>query len=53
MKFKVTMKDPDTLYDAIVDAVREEVRTMNLDKEETEMLVESRHEKISDICQMV
>jgi len=51
MIFTVTMKDPDTLHDAIVDAVREEVSAMNLDKEETEMLVESRHEKISDVCQ--
>lgn len=46
MKFKVTMKDPDTPYDAIRDAVRDEVQTMeNVDAEEKESISEIRYQR--------
>jgi len=52
MKFTVTMKDPDTLYDAIEDAVIEEVNKMdNLDEDEREDLIISRREKVAEICE--
>lgn len=50
MKFKVHMKDPDTLHDAIKAAVREELNKTDLPEDEKELLEESRQEKISDIC---
>jgi len=50
MKFKVTMKDADTLYDAIQDAVDEQVSAMGLDEDEADALKERRREKISDLC---
>ncbi len=51
MKFTVTMKDPDTLHDAIHDAVKAEVEALEiLDADEKESLVESRREKFSRIA---
>lgn len=51
MKFKVTMKDPDTLHDAINDAVRAELASLTeIDEEEKETLEESRAEKVSKLC---
>lgn len=41
MKFKVTMKDPDTLYDAIHEAVKEQVE---------DLARESRKNKIGTLC---
>lgn len=49
MKIRVTMKDPDSLYDAVRDAVQEEVEKMNLDSEETEALVEIRADKVNNM----
>lgn len=50
MKFKVTMKDPDTLHDAIREAVQREVAAMpDLDDDEREVLEEKRIEKVGDI----
>ena len=52
MKFKVTMKDPDTLHDAINDAVAAEVGAIeNLDSEEKADLAVTRAEKVQEICQ--
>lgn len=43
MKFKVTMKDPDTLHDAIDEAVTEDLAKMQfLSAEDREALYESR-----------
>lgn len=51
MKFKVTMKDPDTLHDAIQDAVGESVRAMpGLSADEHEAVVEKRCEAVGNIC---
>lgn len=52
MKIKVTMKDPDTLHDAIDEAVREELtQNESLDQDERELLAESRSEKYGEIAQ--
>ena len=48
MKFTVSMKDPDTLHDAIVDAVSETVRDMPED--EREAVMDCRIEKAEEIC---
>lgn len=51
MKFTVLMKDPDTLHDAIRDAVRAEVAKLGLDDVEERMAVEERrHEKVGEVC---
>lgn len=41
MKFKITMKDPDTMHDAICDAVADDVSAMEgLSNEEKAGLIE-------------
>ena len=51
MKFRVTMKDPDSLADAIKDAVRADVEKLEgFDEDEREDLVETRREKVAEIC---
>jgi hypothetical protein len=51
MKFKVTMKDPDTLYDAISDAVeRDLLKKDGLDEDDRETLSISRRNKIISLC---
>lgn len=43
MKIKVTMKDPDTLHDAVADAVRDEVAGLaGLSEDEREAVAETR-----------
>lgn len=49
MKFVVTMKDPDTLDDAIREAVAEE-DTPGLDAKERAAVLELRVEKARDLC---
>lgn len=50
MKFKVTMKDPDTLGDAISDAVIADLRTIEgLDDEDRKTLFDQRREAVSKI----
>ena len=50
MKFKVTMKDPDTLGDAIDEAVRADIAKIEgLSDEDREALFEGRCEKITEI----
>lgn len=48
MKIKVTMKDPDSMHDAVQDAVEKEVKEIGLTEDETESLIEIRTEKIRD-----
>lgn len=49
MRFKVTMKNPDALHDAIADAVREEVSGLvGLDTDECREVAELRQEKAQD-----
>jgi len=50
MKFKVTMKDPDTLHDAIQEAAEKYAKALGLDADETEAIVEMRREKFSEAC---
>lgn len=51
MKFKVTMKDPDTLYDAVNDAVKAQIEEIGItDEDEIEALLEKRAEKVREIC---
>ena len=45
MKIKVTMKDPDTMHDAVREAVEQEVKAMGLPADEEESLIEMRCEK--------
>jgi len=50
MKFKVTMKDPDTLGDAIDQAVRAELKKIEgLDEEDRDALFDHRRDAMSDI----
>jgi hypothetical protein len=51
MKFTVQMKDPDTLYDAIKDAVKENLSSIpGLDSDEREKLQEIREESVREIA---
>ena len=51
MKFKVQMKDPDTLGDAIHDAVEDAVKTIpDLAEEERDAVQEKRQEAIGNLC---
>lgn len=50
MKFKVTMKDPDTLHDAIDDAVRAQVKAMALSDKEAERVIELRRDTVGEVC---
>jgi hypothetical protein len=50
MKFKVSMKDPDTLYDAINDALEEELEPLGLDEDESEAVADVRRGKIREVC---
>lgn len=49
MKLKITLKDPDGVYESIKDAAQSSIPE-GLDESESESLVESRHEKISEEC---
>lgn len=50
MRFKVTMKDPDSLQDAIAEAVRAEVKAIpGLSTEEREAVEEKRKEEASKV----
>lgn len=51
MKFRVSMKDPDTLIDAIDEAVRKEVESLpGIEPDERDDLVEKRSAKVLDLC---
>ena len=51
MKFTVSMKDPDTLDDAIADAVKSAVNEMpDLDDEEREAVQEKRQGTIRELA---
>lgn len=49
MKVRITFKDPDGVYEAIDDAVKESLKTDGLDKDEAEAISELRHEKVSRV----
>ena len=51
MKFRITMKDPDTLYDACGDAAEAQVKEVEgIDEEERSVLAESRAATLRDLC---
>lgn len=50
MKFRVTMKDPDTLHTALREAIEREVAKLELDPDEAETLQDKRMEKYCEIC---
>lgn len=51
MKFTVSMKDPDTLSDAIEEAVKNDVDAMGFsDSNEADALKELRVEKVYNLC---
>lgn len=52
MKFKVTMKNPDAVGDAISDAVRDDLNNIPhiTDEEERDALQDSREEKLKKFC---
>jgi hypothetical protein len=49
MIFRVTMHDPDTLHDAIQDAVAD-LPLGNLDNAEAELVRDKRAEKVGELC---
>lgn len=50
MKFKVTMKDPDTLGDAIDEAVRADIAKIEgITDEDREAIFDGRREAVSNI----
>lgn len=50
MKFRVTMKDPDTLHDAIREAVGAGSDLAGLPLDERRALVEIRVGKVNELC---
>ncbi len=51
MKFRVTMKDPDTLDDSIRDAVRSELKAVShLDELERGIILDHRIETVMELC---
>ena len=50
MKFRVKMKDPDTLYEAVEEAVAKSVKGLDLTAEERDEVAEVRAEKVRDAC---
>lgn len=50
MKIRIQMKDPDTMHDAVADAIREQLRASGLPKDEQQALYEVRSDKIRGIC---
>lgn len=50
MKFRVQMKDPDTLGDAIAEAVAEDVAALSNDAEEREAVAAIRREKAENVA---
>ncbi len=50
MKIKISMKDPDTLDDAISEAVEDEMTVTDLDEEEAEAVAKIRHQTVKKIC---
>lgn len=50
MKFRVQMKDPDTLHDAINAAVAEDVNPLSNDADEREAVAAVRRERIGKLC---
>ena len=50
MKIRLTMKDPDTLNDAIEEAVKDDIARLGLSAEEAEAVKDIRIEKAAEVC---
>lgn len=50
MKIRVTMKDPDTLDDAVREAASESVAGIAIDASEREALAEVRYDRLRESC---
>lgn len=48
MKIRMMFKDPDTVFEAIRDAVKESVDALNLNEREAKLLCEARLETVSN-----
>lgn len=51
MKFKVSMKCPDALYESVQEAAAADVAKLTgIDADERDELIESRAEKVRELC---
>lgn len=50
MKIRVTMKDPDSLSDAIAEAASAEIAGISNDADEREAVAELRRKKAGEVC---
>ena len=50
MKFKITMKDPDGVYECIEQAAKDWAKEANALPDEMEAIIQSRHMKLREIC---
>lgn len=52
MKFRITLKDPDGVFEGVKEAARDSVQDVKgLSEQELETLIEERNEKIeNDLC---
>jgi hypothetical protein len=50
MKFRVTLKDPDCLDDAIMEALDKNISPLGLPDDEENALIAIRGTNISDLC---
>jgi lipocalin len=50
MKFRISFKDPDAIYDAVVDAVGTELDTLNLPEDEAYEVEDIRVKKALEVC---
>jgi predicted metal-dependent phosphoesterase TrpH len=51
MKFKVQMKDPDTLHDSIREAVEAQIKEIGItDRDEIEAIADARVRKVQELC---
>lgn len=50
MKFRVTMKDPDCLHDAIKEAVEADVAALDLPLDEAAVVADVRSAKARSVC---
>ena len=52
MKIRITLKDPDGIYESMREAANESIAGVSgLSGEEAEQLIEARREKIHDACE--
>lgn len=50
MKIKITLKDPDGVYESLREAATNSITALELEKGEREDLIESRHERYGEEC---